>query len=40
MPSISIPSGESSRESARLSEREKKIILGIVRQFGSQIDDA
>jgi transcriptional regulator with XRE-family HTH domain len=28
------------RESARLSEREKEIVLGIVRQFGSQIDDA
>jgi transcriptional regulator with XRE-family HTH domain len=28
------------RESASLSEREKEIILGIVRQFGSQIDDA
>ena len=28
------------RESARLPEREKEIILGIVRQFGSQIDDA
>jgi transcriptional regulator with XRE-family HTH domain len=28
------------RESARLPEREKKIVLGIVRQFGSQIDDA
>jgi transcriptional regulator with XRE-family HTH domain len=28
------------RESARLSEQEKEIILGIVRQFGSQIDDA
>jgi hypothetical protein len=28
------------RESARLPEREKEIVLGIVRQFGSQIDDA
>jgi hypothetical protein len=28
------------RESVRLPEREKEIILGIVRQFGSQIDDA
>lgn len=28
------------RESARLSEREKEIVLGIVRQFGGQIDDA
>jgi transcriptional regulator with XRE-family HTH domain len=28
------------RESARLSERDKEIVLGIVRQFGSQIDDA
>src|SRR5919107_1513023 len=28
------------RESARLSEREKEIVLGIVQQFGSQIDDA
>ena len=28
------------RESARLAEREKEIVLGIVRQFGSQIDDA
>jgi transcriptional regulator with XRE-family HTH domain len=28
------------RESARLLEREKEIVLGIVRQFGSQIDDA
>jgi hypothetical protein len=28
------------RESARLPEREKEIILGIVQQFGSQIDDA
>jgi transcriptional regulator with XRE-family HTH domain len=28
------------RESARLPEREKKIVLGIVQQFGSQIDDA
>ncbi len=27
------------RESARLPEREKEIVLGIVRQFGSQIDD-
>ena len=28
------------RESASLSDREKEIVLGIVRQFGSQIDDA
>jgi hypothetical protein len=28
------------RERARLSEREKEIVLGIVQQFGSQIDDA
>jgi transcriptional regulator with XRE-family HTH domain len=28
------------RESARLPEREKEIVLGIVRQFGSQIDGA
>jgi hypothetical protein len=28
------------RESARLSEREKGIVLGIVWQVGSQIDDA
>jgi transcriptional regulator with XRE-family HTH domain len=28
------------RESARLPEREKEIVLGIVQQFGSQIDDA
>jgi DNA-directed RNA polymerase specialized sigma24 family protein len=28
------------RESARLPEREKEIVLGIVRQFGSQIDNA
>jgi hypothetical protein len=28
------------RESVRLPEREKKIVLGIVQQFGSQIDDA
>lgn len=28
------------RESARLSEREKELVLGIVRQFGGQIDDA
>jgi len=28
------------RESARLPEREKEIVLGIVRQFGNQIDDA
>jgi transcriptional regulator with XRE-family HTH domain len=28
------------RESTRLPEREKEIVLGIVRQFGSQIDDA
>jgi hypothetical protein len=28
------------RESARLSERDKEIVLRIVRQFGSQIDDA
>jgi transcriptional regulator with XRE-family HTH domain len=28
------------RESARLPEREKEIVLGIVRQFGSQIDEA
>jgi transcriptional regulator with XRE-family HTH domain len=28
------------RESARLPERQTKIVLGIVRQFGSQIDDA
>ena len=27
-------------ESARLSERDKEIVLRIVRQFGSQIDDA
>jgi hypothetical protein len=27
------------RESARLPEREKGIVLGIVRQFGSQTDD-
>jgi transcriptional regulator with XRE-family HTH domain len=26
------------RESARLSEREKRIVLGIVRQIGSQLD--
>ena len=28
------------RESGRLSERDREIILGIVQQFGSQIDDA
>ena len=28
------------RESASLSERDKEIVLGIMRQFGSQIDDA
>jgi DNA-binding transcriptional ArsR family regulator len=28
------------RKSARLPEREKEIVLGIVRQFGSQIDNA
>jgi hypothetical protein len=28
------------RENARLPEREKEIVLGIVRQFGSQFDDA
>jgi hypothetical protein len=28
------------RESARLPQREREIVLGIVRQFGSQIDDA
>jgi hypothetical protein len=28
------------RESARLPKREKEIVLGIVGQFGSQIDDA
>ena len=28
------------KESARLPEREKEIVLGIVRQFGSQIDEA
>jgi transcriptional regulator with XRE-family HTH domain len=28
------------RESARLPESEKEIVLGIVRQFGSQMDDA
>jgi DNA-binding transcriptional ArsR family regulator len=28
------------RESARLPEREKGIVLGIVRPFGSQVDDA
>jgi transcriptional regulator with XRE-family HTH domain len=28
------------KESARLPGREKGIVLGIVRQFGSQIDDA
>jgi hypothetical protein len=28
------------RESAPMPEREKEIVLGIVRQFGSQIDDA
>jgi phage portal protein BeeE len=28
------------RESARLAKRKKEIVLGIVRQFGSQIDDA
>jgi transcriptional regulator with XRE-family HTH domain len=28
------------RESARLPDREKEIALGIVQQFGSQIDDA
>jgi transcriptional regulator with XRE-family HTH domain len=28
------------RESARLPEREKEIVLGIVQQFGNQIDDA
>jgi hypothetical protein len=28
------------KESARLPEREKEIVLGIVRQFKSQIDDA
>jgi len=28
------------RESASLSERDKEIVLGIVQQFGSQIDDA
>ena len=28
------------RESARLPEREKEIVLGIVRQIGNQIDDA
>jgi transcriptional regulator with XRE-family HTH domain len=28
------------RQSTRLPEREKEIVLGIVRQFGSQIDDA
>jgi hypothetical protein len=28
------------RESARLPEREKGIVLGIVRQFESQMDDA
>ena len=28
------------KESAHLSGREKEIVLGIVRQFGSQIDDA
>jgi hypothetical protein len=27
------------RESARLPEREKEIVLGIVQLFGSQIDD-
>jgi transcriptional regulator with XRE-family HTH domain len=27
------------RESSRLPEREKGIVLGIVRQFGSQVDD-
>ena len=32
--------GAKLRESARLPEKEKKIVLGIVRQFGSQIDDA
>jgi phage portal protein BeeE len=26
------------RESARLPEREKRIVLGIVRQIGSQLD--
>jgi hypothetical protein len=28
------------RETTPLPEREKEIVLGIVRQFGSQIDDA
>jgi hypothetical protein len=28
------------RESARLPERKKAIVLGIVRQLGGQIDDA
>jgi transcriptional regulator with XRE-family HTH domain len=28
------------KESVSLTEREKEIVLGIVRQFGSQIDDA
>jgi hypothetical protein len=27
------------KESARLPEREKEIVLGIVQQFASQIDD-
>jgi transcriptional regulator with XRE-family HTH domain len=33
-------SGAILRESARLPEREREIVLGIVQQFGSQIDDA
>jgi hypothetical protein len=28
------------KESVSLTQREKEIVLGIVRQFGSQIDDA
>ena len=28
------------KESAGLPEREKRLVLGIVRQFGSQVDDA